>query len=50
MGIIIALAILWLALVVVGFIFKAVLWLAIIGVVLFIITAAFGVFHSVKRN
>jgi hypothetical protein len=50
MGVIIALLILWLVLIAVGFIVKALLWLAIVGVVLFVVTVAFGVFHSVKRS
>jgi NADH:ubiquinone oxidoreductase subunit 3 (subunit A) len=50
MGLIIALLVLWLVLIAIGFVFKALLWLAIVAIVLFIITVAFGVFHSVKRN
>jgi hypothetical protein len=42
MGLIIGLLVLWLVLVVVGFVVKALLWLAIIGIVLFLLTAVFG--------
>lgn len=49
MGVIIALLILWLVIIAVGFLVKALLWLAIVGVMLFIVTVAFGVFHSVKK-
>lgn len=39
----IALALLvWVALIVVGFVFKSLFWLVIVGAVLFIATAAFG--------
>lgn len=36
------LLVLWIAFAVVGFIFKALLWLAIVGLVLFAITAVYG--------
>src|SRR3954462_10431858 len=36
------LLVIWLAFIVIGAVFHAVFWLAIIGVVLFLITAAFG--------
>lgn len=36
------LLVIWLALVVVGFVVKTLFWLAIIGIVLFLATAAFG--------
>ncbi|MEO7195328.1 MAG: hypothetical protein ABIZ05_10970 [Pseudonocardiaceae bacterium] len=42
MGLILALLVLWLVFVVVGFAFKALLWLAIIGIVLFITTGVLG--------
>lgn len=48
MGIIIALLALWLVLVVLGFAIKAFLWLAIVGIVLFVATLALGVVRSVK--
>lgn len=50
MSVIITLLILWLIIIAVGFLVKALLWLAIVGVVLFIVTVAFGVFHTVKRT
>ncbi|MGH3831871.1 MAG: hypothetical protein ACRDRS_15730 [Pseudonocardiaceae bacterium] len=42
MGLILALLVLWLVFVVVGFAFKALLWLAIVGIVLFIATGVLG--------
>ena len=47
MGIIIALLVIWLVLVVVGFAVKALLWLAIVGIVLFVIT---GIVGAVRRR
>ncbi|MGV9663813.1 hypothetical protein ACWDUL_31530 [Nocardia niigatensis] len=41
------LLIIWLVLVVLGFVVKGLLWLAIIGVILFLLTAAWGM---VSRN
>ena len=46
MGLIIALLIVWLALAIIGFFVKALLWLAIVGIVLFIATAIFGAIRS----
>jgi LPXTG-motif cell wall-anchored protein len=42
MGIIIGLLVLWLILSVVGFTVKGLIWLAIIGLVLFVVTGIFG--------
>ncbi len=42
MGLIIALLVIWVVLAVLGFVLKGLLWLAIIGVVLFIVTAVVG--------
>lgn len=42
MGLIIGLLVIWLVLVIVGFAVKALLWLAIVGIVLFIATGVFG--------
>jgi hypothetical protein len=47
MGLIIALLIIWLALVVIGFAVKTLLWLAIVGIVLFIAT---GIFGAIRRR
>jgi putative Ca2+/H+ antiporter (TMEM165/GDT1 family) len=47
MGLIIALLVIWLVLSVVGFAVKGLLWLAIIGLVLFVAT---GVWGWVKRK
>jgi hypothetical protein len=46
MGLIVGLLVLWLILVIVGFTVKTLLWLAIIGAVLFVITGVFGAMHS----
>ena len=42
MGLILGLLVLWLVLVVVGFTIKALFWLAIVGLVLFVVTGIFG--------
>jgi hypothetical protein len=47
MGLIIGLLVLWLVLAVVGFVVKSLFWLAIVGIVLFLATAALGAF---RRN
>ncbi|MCA1836402.1 MAG: hypothetical protein LC721_08780 [Actinobacteria bacterium] len=46
MGLIIALLVIWLALVIVGFAIKALLWLAILGIVLFLATGIYGAIRS----
>ncbi|HEU4666076.1 MAG TPA: hypothetical protein VFS79_00315 [Arthrobacter sp.] len=47
MGLIITLLIVWLVLSILGFVIKGLLWLAVVGLVLFVATAAWG---WVKRN
>ena len=47
MGLIIALLVIWLALVIIGFAIKTLLWLAIVGIVLFIAT---GIFGAIRRR
>jgi hypothetical protein len=42
MGLIVALLVLWLVLAVLGFVIKSLFWLAIVGVVLFVVTGIFG--------
>jgi hypothetical protein len=42
MGIIITLLIIWLVLSILGFVVKGLLWLAVIGLVLFVATAVWG--------
>lgn len=42
MGLIVALLVVWLVLVVVGFAVKALFWLAIVGIVLFVGTGVLG--------
>ena len=42
LGLIALLLIIWIALVVIGAVVKGLFWLAVIGVVLFLATAAFG--------
>lgn len=46
MGLIIALLVIWLAFVIVGFVIKALLWLAIVGIVLFIATGIYGAIRN----
>ena len=46
MGIIITLLIIWLVLSVLGFVIEGLLWLAIIGIVLFIGTLIFGLIRT----
>ena len=42
MGLIVALLVLWLVLAVVGFVVKSLFWLAILGIVLFLVTGVVG--------
>ena len=46
-GLIVLLLIVWLVLAVLGFVIKGLFWLAIIGIVLFLATGAYG---AVKRS
>lgn len=50
MGLILGLLVLWLVLVVVGFAVKALLWLAIVGLVLFVVTGVFGAIRGRSRR
>ena len=43
---IIVLLVLWLALIIIGFAIKALLWLAIVGIVLFVATSLYGAIRS----
>ena len=43
---ILVLLVLWLALVIIGFVIKALLWLAIAGIVLFVATGIYGAIRS----
>jgi hypothetical protein len=45
-GLIIALLVVWLVFVIVGFAIKALLWLAIVGIVLFLATGIYGAVRS----
>jgi FtsH-binding integral membrane protein len=45
--VIVGLLVIWLAFVVIGFVFKSLLWLAVIGIVLFLGTTAYG---AIKRR
>ncbi len=47
LGILALLLIIWLAFVVIGFVVHTLFWLAVIGIVLFLVTSAFG---WVRRN
>jgi hypothetical protein len=49
MGVILFLLVLWLALVIIGFAIKALLWLAIAGIVLFVVTGIYGAIRSRTR-
>jgi hypothetical protein len=50
MGLIIGLLVLWVVLAVVGFAVKSLLWLAIVGLVLFVATGIFGGIRSRGRR
>jgi hypothetical protein len=50
MGLIVGLLLLWLVLVVVGFAIKTLFWLAILGIVFFVVTGVFGVIRSRGRG
>lgn len=45
-GLIIGLLVIWLVLTLLGFVIKGLVWLAIIGIVLFVATAAVGWFRN----
>ncbi len=47
MGILVALLVIWIVVAVLGFVIKGLIWLAIIGLVLFVATAAWG---ALKRR
>jgi hypothetical protein len=47
--VILVLLVLWLALVIIGFVIKALLWLAIAGIVLFVATGVYGAIRSRTR-
>ncbi|MGH7867893.1 MAG: hypothetical protein ACREP9_09775 [Candidatus Dormibacteraceae bacterium] len=46
MGLIITLLVVWVGFVIVGFAIKALLWLAILGIVLFVATSIYGAIRS----
>jgi LPXTG-motif cell wall-anchored protein len=50
MGLIVLLLVIWIALSVLGFVIKGLVWLAIIGLVLFVATAAFGFLRRKNVN
>lgn len=50
MGLIIALLVLWLILIVVGFLVKALLWIAFVGIALFVITGIIGAVRGRGRS
>jgi hypothetical protein len=50
MGLILGLLVLWLVLVVIGFTVKALLWLAIVGLILFAATSVFAAFRGRSRR
>lgn len=45
-----AMLLVWLICIVLGVIIKAVAWLIIVGVILFVLTLAFGVIHEVMSK
>ena len=46
MGILIGILVIWLVISVIGFVIKSLFWLGIIGVILFVATAAIGAFRG----
>ena len=50
MGLIVLLLVIWLALSVLGFVIKGLVWLAIIGIVLFLVTGAWGFLRRGARH
>lgn len=46
MGILLAILVIWLVISVIGFVVKSLLWLGIIGVIAFVVTAAIGAFRG----
>jgi len=50
MGLILGLLVLWVVLVIIGFAVKTLLWLAIVGIVLFVATGVFGAIRSRSRR
>ncbi|WP_029137420.1 hypothetical protein [Nakamurella lactea] len=48
--IILVLLVLWLGMGVIGFVVKGLLWLAVIGIVLFLVTAAWGWLTQKKKS
>jgi hypothetical protein len=50
MGLILGLLVLWLVLVIVGFAVKTLLWLAIVGLVLFAVTSVIGAIRGRNRR
>lgn len=49
LGIIALLLALWIACIVIGFTIKALLWLAVLGLICFVATAIFGAVHRFRR-
>ena len=47
MGLIIGLLVLWVVLAVIGFVVKSLIWLAIVGIILFVAT---GIFGAIRRR
>ena len=47
---VIVLLIIWLVLAILGFVVKGILWLAVIGIVLFVITALWGYIRRGSRS
>ncbi|SJN15333.1 hypothetical protein FM104_00160 [Microbacterium esteraromaticum] len=49
-GFLILLLVIWVVLSVLGFLIKGLFWLAVIGIVLFVATILFGVFHARNKT
>jgi hypothetical protein len=50
MALIIGLLVAWLALMAIGFAVKTLLWLAVLGLIFFVVTAIAGAIHHINKN
>ena len=50
MALIIALLVVWVVLMVIGFVIKTLLWLAVLGLILFVVTAIAGTIHHATAS
>jgi hypothetical protein len=49
LGLILGLLVLWVIVIAVGIVFKALLWLSLLGLVAFAVTVVWGLAHTTKR-